>query len=70
MEGIRCTEFGDFIITEELLIELVEAKVIITIANELGLFDGVCWDDVLADLYPGLGETPHVVADSLVGSIV
>ena len=49
--------------------DLKEAKVIVSVANELGLFDGVCWDDVLAELYPGLGETSYAVADSLVAAI-
>ena len=42
---------------------------VVSVANELGLFDGVCWDDVLAELYPGLGETSYAVADSLVAAI-
>lgn len=49
--------------------DLKEAKVIVSVAKELGLFDGVYLDDALAALYPGLGETPYDVADSLVGSI-
>lgn len=58
IEEISRTDFGDFILTEERLKELMEAKVIVSVASELGLFDGVCWDDALAELYPGLGETP------------
>lgn len=50
--------------------DLKEAKVIVSVANELGLFDGVYLDDALAALYPGLGETPYAVADSLVDAIV
>lgn len=69
IEEISRTDFGDFILTEERLKELLEAKVTMAVANELGLFDGVSWDDALAALYPGLGETPYAVADSLVGSI-
>lgn len=34
--------------------DLKEAKVIVSVANELGLFDGVYLDDALAALYPGL----------------
>lgn len=60
---------GEYVVDEYYLKELVEAKVIMTVANELGLFDGVCWDDALDDMYPGLGETPNHVADSLVGQI-
>ena len=69
IDGISCTDFGDFLITEERLKELMEAKVIVSVANELGLFDGVSLDDALAALYLGLGETPYDVADSLVASI-
>lgn len=60
---------GEYSVIEHYLKGLMEAKVIVSVANELGLFDGVCWDDALAELYPGLGETPYDVADSLVGSI-
>lgn len=60
---------GEYCVIEHCLKELMEAKVIVSVANELGLFDGVCWDYALAELYPGLGETPYDVADSLVGGI-
>lgn len=69
MNGIRCIGIGEYGIFEDGLKELMEAKVIVSVANELGLFDGVRWDDVLAELYTGLGETPYDVADSLVGRI-
>lgn len=69
IDGISCTDFGDFIITEERLKELMEAEVIMSVANELGLFDGVYLDDALAALYPGLGETSYAVADSMVAAI-
>lgn len=70
IEEISRTDFGDFILTEEQLKELMEAEVTMNAANELGLFDGVYLDDALAALYPGLGETPYAVADSLVAAIV
>lgn len=54
---------------EDDLKELMEAKVIVSVANELGLFDGVDFGNTLAELYPGKGETPYDVADSLVASI-
>lgn len=60
---------GEYSVIEYYLKELMEAKIILSVANELGLFDGVHWDDVLAELYPGLGETPYAVADSLVDRI-
>ena len=68
-DSIECIGDGEYSVIEHYLKGLMEAKVIVSVANELGLFDGVCWDDALAELYPGLGETPYDVADSLVGSI-
>lgn len=69
-DGIRYIGIGEYGIFEDDLKELMEAKVIVSVANELGLFDGVYLDDTLAALYPGLGETPYAVADSLVDVIV
>ena len=77
MEGAAMTIYdnieyigdGEYSVIENYLKELVEAKVIVSVANELGLFYGVRWDDALAELYPALGETPYDVADSLVAAI-
>lgn len=69
MNGMRYIGIGEYGVLEDDLKGLMEAKVIVSVANELGLFDGVCWDDALAELYPGLGETPYAVADSLVAEI-
>ena len=69
MNGKRYIGIGEYGILEDDLKELMEAKVIVSVANELGLFDGVHWDDALAELYPGLGETPYAVADSMVAAI-
>ena len=69
IDGISCTDFGDFIITEERLKELLEAEVTTKAAEELGLYDGVRWGDILSFMYPDEGETPYDVADSLVASI-
>lgn len=69
IDDIKRTEFGDFILTEERLKELLEAEVTTRAANELGLYDGVNWRDILAFMYPDEGETPYAVADSLVASI-
>lgn len=69
IDGIEYIGDGEYSVIEYYLKELMEAKVTVSVANELGLFDGVCWDDALAELYPGLGETPYVVADSLVARI-
>lgn len=69
IDGTRYIGIGEYGVFEDDLKELMEAKVIVSVANELGLFDEVRWDDVLAELYPGLGATPYDVADSLVASI-
>lgn len=68
-DNIEYIDDGEYSVIEYYLKELIEAKVIMSVANELGLFDGVHWENALAELYPGLGETPYDVADSLVGSI-
>lgn len=68
-EGIKRIDFGYFTLTEERLKELLEAEVTTKAANELGLYDGVCWRDILSFMYPDEGETPYDVADSLVASI-
>ena len=69
IDSIKRTEFGDFILTEERLKELLEAEVTTKAANELGLYDGVRWDEILSFMYPDEGETPYDVADSVVASI-
>lgn len=69
-DGMRYIGIGEYSVFEDDLKELMEAKVIVSVANELGLFDGVRLDDTLAEMYPGLGATPYDVADSLMASIV
>ena len=69
-DGIKYIGGDRFVITEDRLKDLLEAEITTKVVNELGLLDGVYLDDALAALYPGLGETPYAVADSLVGSIV
>lgn len=68
-DGMRYIGIGEYGIFEDDLKELMEAKVIVSVASELGLFDGVDFGNILAELYAGLGETPYDVADSLVTSI-
>lgn len=68
-DNIEYSGDGEYAVIEPYLKELMEAKVIVSVAHELGLFDGVCWDDALAELYPGLGKTPYEVANSLVAVI-
>lgn len=69
IDGMRYIGIGEYGVFEDGLKELMEAKVIVSVANELGLFDGVDFGNTLAELYPGKGETPYDVADSLVASI-
>lgn len=68
-DTIEYIDDGEYSVVEYCLKELIEAKVIVSVASELGLFDGVRWEDALAELYPGLGETPYAVADSMVAAI-
>lgn len=68
-DGMRYIGIGEYGVFEDDLKELMEAKVIVSVANELGLFDGVRWDDALEILYPGKGVTPYDVADSLMAEI-
>lgn len=67
--GFRYIGVGEYGVFEDDLKELMEAKVIVSVASKLGLFDGVDFGDALVELYPGLGETPYDVADSLMASI-
>lgn len=68
-EGIKYIGADRFVITEDRLKELLEAEVTSQAANELGLYDGVRWDEILSFMYPDEGATPYDVADSLVGRI-
>lgn len=63
-DGMRYIGIGEYAIFEDDLKELMEAKVIVSVASKLGLFNNVDFGNTLTELYPGLGE------DSLVGSIV
>lgn len=69
-DGMRYIGIGEYGVFEDDLTELMEAKVIVSVASKLGLFNNVDFDNTLAELYPGLGETPYDVAYSLVTSIV
>lgn len=68
-DGIKYIGADRFVITEDRLKELLEAEVTSQAANELGLYDGVRWDEILSFMYPDEGVTPYDVADSLVGRI-
>lgn len=67
--GMRYIGIGEYGIFEDDLKELMEAKVIVSVANEIGLFDGVDFGSILAELYPGKGQYPYAVAESLVADI-
>lgn len=69
IDGIRYIGVGEYGVFEDDLKELMEAKVIVSVASKLGLFNNVDFGNTLAELYAGLGETPYDVADSLVASI-
>lgn len=69
-DGFRYIGVGEYGVFEDDLKELMEAKVIVSVASKLGLFNNVDFGNTLAELYAGLGETPYDVADSLVASIV
>ena len=69
-DGMRYIGIGEYAVFEDDLKELMEAKVIVSVASKLGLFNNVDFGNTLAELYAGLGETPYDVADSLVTSIV
>ena len=70
MNGIRCIGIGEYGIFEDDLKELMEAKVIVSVANELGLFDGCA--GTMFSLSCTLGWVKHIydVADSLVATII
>ncbi len=69
IDGIRYIGIGEYGVFEDDLKELMESKITMSVANELGLFDGVDLGSVLTELYPGLGETPYAIADSLLARI-
>lgn len=69
IDGIKYLGADRFIVTKDRMMELLEAKVTTEAANELGLYDGVRWDEILSFMYPDEGETPYAVADSLLAAI-
>lgn len=48
IDGMRYIGIGEYGVFEDDLKELMEAKVIVSVANELGLFDGVCVGTILS----------------------
>ena len=55
-DGMRYIGIGEYGVFED---DLMEAKVIVSVASKLGLFNNVDFGNTLAELYAGLGETPY-----------
>ena len=72
IDGIKHVGDGKFIITYSKLMELLEESIAYEVCDWV---NGDNWDgwrstsDALNDMYPGKGETPYDVADSLVFKI-
>lgn len=72
IDRIKFVGDGKFIITYSKLMELLEKSIAYEVCDWVvgDLWDG--WkltSDALDDMYPGKGETPWDVADSLAGKI-
>lgn len=71
IDGIEYNGDGEFIVTAEMLVELLEAQIIAQVANSLGVeaFDG--WDTTLEECYPQYSDpTPFIIADSIVSEMI
>lgn len=72
IDGIKYIGDSRFIITNSKLMELLEKSIAYEVCDWV---NGDNWDgwkltsDALDDMYPGKGETPYDVADSLAGQI-
>lgn len=73
IDGIKYDGDSQFIITNSKLMELLEKSIAYEVCDWV---NGDNWDgwkltpDALDDMYPGMGETPYDVADSLAGQIL
>jgi hypothetical protein len=70
IDGIEYIGNGEFVVTAEKLVGLLEADIIASVANALGIdsFDG--WNDVLVDTYPQyMNPAPSIIADAIVGEM-
>lgn len=68
INGIKYAGDNGFIVTHSKLMELLEKSIAYEVCDN---WDG--WkltSDALDDMYPGKGETPYDVADSLVAQIL
>lgn len=71
IDGIEYIGGGEFIVTAEMLVELLEAQIIAQVANSLGVeaFDG--WDTTLEEWYSQYSDpTPFIIADSIVSMMI
>lgn len=71
IDGIEYICDGEFVVTEERLKELLEAYIIASAANPLGIDSFDVWNDVLVDMYPQyINPTPSIIADAIVSEMV
>lgn len=69
VNGIECIGDGKFTVTEERLRELLENEVIKELYDMNVDTPGSCMFGI-ESLYPGYGDEPEVVADTLIGIII
>lgn len=72
-DGIKYHGAGRFIVTTDRLMELLETEVEFKVCDYLFAIERPASRDTqsaLNDLYPGLGMTAYVVADSIVGELM
>ena len=71
IDGIEYIGDGEFVVTADKMVDLIEADIIASAANALGIdsFDG--WNDVLVDMYPQyMNPAPSIIADAIVGEMM
>lgn len=69
VNGIECIGDGKFTVTEERLRELLENEVIKNLYDMNVDTPGSCMFGI-ESLYPGYGDEPEVVADTIIGIII
>lgn len=69
VNGIECIGDGKFTVTEERLRELLENEVIKNLYDMNVGAPGSCMFGI-ESLYPGYGNAPDIVADTLIGIII
>lgn len=71
IDGIEYIGDGEFVVTADKMLELLEAQIVAQVANSLGVeaFDG--WDTTLEEWYPQYSDpTPFIIADSIVSEMI